>query len=81
MNALLQSLQAAFERAHHALPEVVDGADEPVGDGLAQLVKHQLLQLGNTLLGRLEVRRLLAGLQIHVLKLELYHLEARVGIN
>ena len=69
MNALLQPLQAALERAHHTLPEVVDGADEALGDGLAQLLEDQLLKLRHALLGRLQVRGLLAGLEAHVLKL------------
>ena len=81
MDALLQSLQAAFERAHHTLPEIVDRADESIGDGLAQLLEHQLLQLGHAFLGRLEVWRLLAGLQAHVLKLQHHYLEDKVGSN
>ena len=74
VQTILQPLQTPLECSHDTLPQVVDGADEFVRDGSAQLLEDQLLHLGHTLLGRLDVGSLLAGLQTDVFKLQLNNL-------
>ncbi len=68
MHRLLQPFQAPLECAHHALPKVVDRADEPIRDGLAEFMEDKLLELGHTFLCCLQVRGLLASFKTDVLE-------------
>ena len=53
-----QLLEASLQRPHHTLPQKIHGAHQAVGYLFAQLSEDHLLDLMDTLLGRLCIRDL-----------------------